>query len=1189
MDSLQHFGPLWQPALALLNKAQGRPPQHIDQHTQYYLGRFIHHLTLFPRDGEFLLEPTPGAFGVVTCMESSCYLDIQLTAESNDPNDGGRPYGVGSFAAFHNHIKESEAHRTARDARQATAAKIAQDIMNKQQPRTVAQARPPARPKPVAVRRPTPGYTPRLPDTAPYAPGPSQAAPAMQTPVRYGGASSSSSSAGPSGSSSALKRGPSSSTSLEKRPYSPSGLEPANKRLMTATNVTKTTAPALHPRHPPTLESLKAEIDISHGLLAEWRTTRQEYASIFKKPHVMSDEQRDWASAVIKNANSKIAEIEQRQLELFGKQIALEKVERQRAVAAPVASTSKGGLASALFHPLAKAASSAAVLLNPAGLMDDSSDEPDYPELDYGLGSYLANQADFEEFLHTVQGADFEGNATVQEAAAKLKLSRQTDKIPGMSVPLLPHQLIGVAWMYDQEVEGKNYGAILADDMGLGKTIQTIGLLCKNPSKEAECKTTLIVAPVALLGQWADEIEEKCRANQFSVLIYHGDGRKEIQKKKHLLRYDVVLTSYHTLLTDCPDEEGAEKRAKKEAKKNGHPQNWQQYVQTQKKGLLFQVEWFRVVLDEAHFIRNRATRMSRAVTQLDSLFRWCLTGTPILNSLGDIFPLLRFLQVKPWYEWKTFNDHIVIEEKKNPNLAATRAQAILASCMIRRRKDTKLDGKELVTLPEKACDDTMLELTPEERSIYDAVEKKSQVAFNKFMKAGTVMKNYANVLTMLLRLRQVCLHPALIIEGEDILATSKTAEEELARAKMLLGALAVKRIQESRLAVAKERAEKERSAREGEEIEMEADECPICFSAVQESEDGGVYTKCGHLFCRTCILEVLAKEAEEDGANGPGRFKADERPCPNCRAPISGAMLFPLSVFEPSDEELEPFLTVPPSPEKKPASTTVKEEQVDSKPIVLDSDDEEEDKGPITKKLTQFNRAIIQDSGDEDEEMPTLGEITNKSASALKRVGKGKGKEKSKNELPGWMAHQEPSTKMKWALDEVIRVHEDCPDDKFIIISSFTTALDMVDDMFAAHDIKTVRYQGDMSRDMREKAVRVLRKSNKCYVMLLSLHSGGVGLNLTRANRVISLDLAWNKACESQAFDRCHRIGQLKKVQINRMMIDKTVEQRIADLQNRKQNLADGALAEGKGQKIKRLTVAELANLFGLDRYGRRL
>lgn len=99
--------------------------------------------------------------------------------------------------------------------------------------------------------------------------------------------------------------------------------------------------------------------------------------------------------------------------------------------------------------------------------------------------------------------------------------------------------------MCEQE-KSKNYGGILGDEMGLGKTIQTIATMCKNMSEDPAEKTNLIIAPVALLEQWKDEIEDKCEKNQFKILVYHGEGKKGVTKVKHLQKYDVVS------LCSCP-------------------------------------------------------------------------------------------------------------------------------------------------------------------------------------------------------------------------------------------------------------------------------------------------------------------------------------------------------------------------------------------------------------------------------------------------------------------------------------------------------------------------------------------------------------------------------------------------------------------------------------------------------------
>lgn len=91
-------------------------------------------------------------------------------------------------------------------------------------------------------------------------------------------------------------------------------------------------------------------------------------------------------------------------------------------------------------------------------------------------------------------------------------------------------------------------------------------------------------------------------------------------------------------------------------------------------GPCFKMRWFRVVLDEAHFIRNKATQASKACAELDAVYRWSLTGTLINNSLDDVYPHLRFLGISPQSEWAEFSKHISKRVKKNPKRAADRTQ-----------------------------------------------------------------------------------------------------------------------------------------------------------------------------------------------------------------------------------------------------------------------------------------------------------------------------------------------------------------------------------------------------------------------------------------------------------------------------------------------------------------------------------
>eukprot|EP00808_Paulinella_micropora_P010773 g2108.t1 len=154
-------------------------------------------------------------------------------------------------------------------------------------------------------------------------------------------------------------------------------------------------------------------------------------------------------------------------------------------------------------------------------------------------------------------------------------------------------------------------GGVLADDMGLGKTLEMISLMATHPAAAQDpVRATLIVCPLSVISNWTQQLEEHVAFGTFNVGIYHGPERKALQ-----------LDAYNRRL----------------------PQEYK--VQT---GKLFKPRWLRVVLDEAHVIRNRAAQSSLAVAALNSKYRWSLTGTPLQNRVEDAYAIFRFLGVEPF-------------------------------------------------------------------------------------------------------------------------------------------------------------------------------------------------------------------------------------------------------------------------------------------------------------------------------------------------------------------------------------------------------------------------------------------------------------------------------------------------------------------------------------------------------------
>ncbi|KIK40408.1 hypothetical protein CY34DRAFT_807271 [Suillus luteus UH-Slu-Lm8-n1] len=838
-------------------------------------------------------------------------------------------------------------------------------------------------------------------------------------------------------------------------------------------------------------------------------------------------------------------------------------------------------------------------ILGGAGTRDAHFDEDgDF----YGRGKDLfigprANPGDIDKFLIAAGNAEqFDGNASVDKALEKLGLKSLYDLLPGMAISLLAHQIIGVAWALERE-KCSDKGGCLSDEMGLGKTVQIISVVVANPSDDPRCKTNLIVAPLALLDQWKLEIEMKT-TNNLQCLVYHGSNKP--RKKTDLMKYNVVLTTYHTLALEWPDLE-AEEKAKQKAQKRKKTDSFiesdsgddRKFKKKKRElGLLFQVQWYRVILDEAQDIRNRRTRISRSVTDLDTTYRWCLTGTPIINGLVDADGLFRF---RPWYDWHEFNGHVSMIEKKNPELASKRLQAIFTSVMLRRKKDSMLDDKKLIELPTKHIEMEKLEFSKEELEIYQMVEARSQAKFNRFL-----------LLVLLLRLRQVCSHPALIQETSEALVAADELngghdlKAELARTARLMSSDFVAKLKAKYLQCALARIQAER---ESLDATADGEECPICMDTFTEAR----VTACGHTFCRECIANVLNTPFVQD-AEDPRKYRSNEKPCPSCRAPISADTIFIREAFEPIDAELSGDVSTSSDDEMPEISDMMlrrsmgkdRSRRIRKKRAVCDSDDESEDddedddisdfiveddedeeekdaRRDIKKRL-RTRRAMVVESDDEldaDEREVVIGRNPRKVPASMGQVKT--------------MSRFLPSTKMNHMMEHLEKWAKQSPGDKTIIISQWTECLKLVSDFLAEKKIPHVKYQGSMSRNQRDQAVRVFMVGNTAQVMLMSLKCGGVGLNLTRANRVISLDLGWSEAIESQAFDRVHRLGQQKEVFVHRLVIANTVEDRVLALQERKRNLADGSLGEGSGKKIGRMSVRELANLFGLDHRGNLL
>lgn len=129
--------------------------------------------------------------------------------------------------------------------------------------------------------------------------------------------------------------------------------------------------------------------------------------------------------------------------------------------------------------------------------------------------------------------------------------------------------------------------------------------------------------------------------------------------------------------------------------------------------------------------------MAKACFDVDAVMRWSLTGTLIVNTLDDLYTQLRFTGISPCKDFAHYRNHIGKLQSRKPRLATKRAQAILRGCMMRRNKDSTLNGRKLLELPPKETQIETIDFSPDERLIYDAIEQKMQLRFTNFLKKGT--------------------------------------------------------------------------------------------------------------------------------------------------------------------------------------------------------------------------------------------------------------------------------------------------------------------------------------------------------------------------------------------------------------------------------------------------------------------
>jgi SWI/SNF-related matrix-associated actin-dependent regulator of chromatin subfamily A3 len=288
--------------------------------------------------------------------------------------------------------------------------------------------------------------------------------------------------------------------------------------------------------------------------------------------------------------------------------------------------------------------------------------------------------------------------------------------------------------------------------MGLGKTVQSIALILANPAEGKSPKCTLIVCPLSVILNWEKQINDYVN-KKFKVTVWAGGDRKKHLDDLFENKTDVLIVSYDTLASD-----------------------YKNFKKSNEEVSIFDVAFHRVILDEAHTIRNASTGFFKSTTALKTERKLCLTGTPFNNHPNDIQSLLSFLNVEPLSDKKVFDYAVTDEIMQKKEIGLVRLRTIMAHVALRRTKEQVEVDLDLV---DKSVQVRVIDFGEGiHKKTHDALYATARSLFVKLVnKAANKEKggiqHSTDIFTMILGVRQACCHadlvnPALLRRVEEI-------------------------------------------------------------------------------------------------------------------------------------------------------------------------------------------------------------------------------------------------------------------------------------------------------------------------------------------------------------------------------------------------------------------------------------
>ena len=354
----------------------------------------------------------------------------------------------------------------------------------------------------------------------------------------------------------------------------------------------------------------------------------------------------------------------------------------------------------------------------------------DYKELEEGeIHLPIYRSLYLNQLLKGIKGTQIQKNSEYKEIVNDLNKEQLEEdiKVPKhLNTVLRYYQKTGFKWL--KILDGYKFGGILADDMGLGKTIQMLSVV-EDYIENGGKRTSIVISPSSLTLNWQNEAKKF--VSNLKTLVIRGTLEERKKQIKKIEDYDLVITSYDLLKRDID-------------------------LYTQK-----DYKFRFIIADEAQYIKNSNTQNSRSIKQLKADTKYGLTGTPIENSLAELWSIFDFIMPGYLFSYKKFKSIYEMPIVKEEDTKAMDKLKMLIEPFILRRNKKEV----LKELPEKIVTVLNNEMGEEQKNIYLNYMIEAKEELSEQFELNGYERSKIQILVALTRLRQICCHPSLFIEG----------------------------------------------------------------------------------------------------------------------------------------------------------------------------------------------------------------------------------------------------------------------------------------------------------------------------------------------------------------------------------------------------------------------------------------